>query len=130
MKVSREGRTWAQGTAEKERAQKRGSALFFFFFFLGKLDFFFHSPPDLGYLGNTLGLQFMAFSLSSLSSELVGAIADLLPSHALKVLLATGDLALRHRIRQGMMKLELEVAPLEVFPSWVFTLPQLLSPRR
>ena len=68
-------------------------------------------------------------SLFALSSELIGAIADLLPSQAITNLLNTGNGALRYRIRKGAANLELEVGPLENFPSWAFSFPRLRSLR-
>lgn len=63
--------------------------------------------------------------LSGLSSDLVGAIADLLPGKDLRELLRTGDAALRLRLQQGTTKLDLEIFPLETFPSWAFSLRSL-----
>ena len=90
----------------------------------------FISPPHLQSDPDHHSVEMASsFSLSSLSSELVGAIADLLPSQAITNLLNTGNGALRYRIRKGAANLELEVGPLENFPSWAFSFPRLRSLR-
>lgn len=68
-------------------------------------------------------------SLTRLSAELVGLVAQWLPARDLKTLLDSGDLALRPRILQGVTEIDGEILSCDVFPSWTFLMPNLRSLR-
>lgn len=65
--------------------------------------------------------------LSSLSADLVGAIALWLHSEDVKRLLETGSAALRARIAQGVTHIDHEICSLEFFPRWAYHLRHLRS---